>query len=623
MGYMKRHYIDLEDVLQDRRTEEDFLEIPLKERVFRVFLFILIPLFLGLIAQLFSLNVLQGDFFKARAGANMTDVRVQTAPRGVIVDRFGKPLLHNEPATKIFLSPRDFPEDPDARLSILDKVSAALHMDSAELAKKIETKDWGTSDRLLLSSNATHDELVTLSSLGLTGVDIEPSFTRVEEIPYAFSHILGYTGLVNTDDLKNDPNLTIDDEIGRAGLEAFYDEYLRGKNGEELSYRNAQGKLEEKKAASAPVPGDMLETFIDKDLQAYMYDRLQKGLTDLDRHAGAVIAVNPQNGEVLGLVSYPSFDASNIAASLSVPYNPFFNRAISGLYNAGSTIKPLDASAVLTEGIIDNKKQIFSKGYIELPNPYSPDTPSRFLDWRPNGWVDVHTALAKSSNIFFYETVGGFEGQKGLGIDKLKEWWQKFQLDQRTGIDLAGEQKGFLPDPSWKEQTKGQPWRIGDTYNVAIGQGDFLITPIELLNYITAVANGGTLYRPRIVKDIKDENGNVVRSMADPVVNADLTSLIGPVLPDVREGMREVVSESFGTAHSLSLLPFESAAKTGTAQIQNNTKTNAFFVGFAPFKNPQIALMVLVEDSKEGSLNTIPIAKDILLWYYEHRLNQQ
>lgn len=620
---MRRHSIDLEDILQDRRTEDDFLEVPLRERAFRIFLIVLIPVFLGLIVQLVSLNVVQGTFFKARADANMTDVRVRTAPRGVIVDRFGKPLLHNEPSTKIFLSPRDFPEDPDARLAALDKVSAALRMDPTALAKKIEEKDWGVSDRLLLSENATHDELVALSAENLPGVDIEPSFTRVQEVPFAFAHILGYTGLVNADDIAKDPTLTIDDEIGRAGLEAYYDEYLRGKNGEELFYRNAQGKLEEKKSANAPVPGDMLETYIDKDLQAYMYDRLGQGLADLGRNAGAAIALNPQNGEVLGLVSYPSFDASDIAASLSAPHNPFFNRAVSGLYNPGSTIKPLDASAVLTEGVIDTKKQIFSKGYIELPNPYDPEHPSRFLDWRPNGWVDVHTALAKSSNIYFYETVGGFEGQQGIGIEKLKEWWQRFGLDKPTGIDLAGEQKGFLPDPAWKEKVKGEPWRIGDTYNVAIGQGDFSITPIELIDYIAAVANGGTVYEPRIVRDIKDQSGAIVVSMATPQVNEDLTGLIGAVLPDVRQGMREVVSESFGTAHSLSLLPFKAAAKTGTAQIDNNTKTNAFFVGFAPYDDPQIALMVLVENAKEGSVNTIPIAKDILLWYYEHRLKQQ
>lgn len=620
---MRRNYLDLEDVLQDQKTEEDFLEILLSERVFRVVLLILIPLFLGLVAQLVSLNVVQGPFFRARAEANMTDVRIQAAPRGIVVDRFGKPLVHNEPSTKVFLSPRDFPEDPEERLRIVKQVSTALRMDSAELVKKIEQKDWDISDRLLVTDGATHDELVTLSALNLKGVDIEPSFTRVQEVPYAFSHVLGYTGLVNAKDLERDPTLTIDDEIGRAGLESYYDSYLRGVNGEELFYRNAQGKLEEKKAARAPVPGGMLETYIDRDLQTYMYDRLKQGLADLGRNAGAAIAMNPQNGEVLGLVSVPGFDASDVAASLDAPYTPFFNRAISGLYNPGSTIKPLDALAALTEGVIDNKKEIFSKGYIELPNPYDPARPSRFVDWRPNGWINVRTALAKSSNIYFYEVIGGFEDQKGLGIETLKEWWRKFRLDQPTGIDLPGEQKGFLPDPAWKEAAKGQPWRVGDTYNVAIGQGDILVTPIGLLNYISAVANGGILYKPRIVKDIKDENGAVVKSMTDPQVNADLTSLIGPALPDVQEGMREVVSEPFGTAHSLSLLPFQAAAKTGTAQIDNNTRTNAFFVGYAPFKTPQIALMVLVENAKEGSMNTIPIAKDILLWYYEHRLKRQ
>lgn len=618
---MKRQPLDLEDVLSDR-VEEDLIEVPLANRIFKVLGVLLALIVLIVVGQLVNLNVVQGNAFKARAFANMTDIKVQEASRGVVVDRFGAPLLHNEPAEKVSLSPQDFPTDPVERVAILKQVAGILNIDYDTLAKQIEQKDWGQSDELLLTDNATHDELVALEALDLKGVDIEPGFTRVPQIPYVFSPILGYTGLVNADDLKGDPVLTIDDEIGRAGLEAYYDRYLRGTSGEVEYVRNAAGALEEKQSVKAPEPGDMLETNIDSGLQEYMYNRLAQGLQDLGRTTGAAIAMDPRNGQILALVDIPTYDSSDIASALTAPNNPLFDRAIAGVYNPGSTIKPLHASAILTEGIISPTKEIFSKGYIEVPNPYDPAHPSRFVDWKPNGWVNVVTALARSCNIYFYETIGGYQDQQGLGITKLKEWWQKFRLDQETGIDLPGEASGLLPDPAWKEKVKGQPWRLGDTYNVAIGQGDMAITPIELLDYIGAIANGGKIYEPQIVRDIKDANGNVVKAM-QPVVTADLSSLIAGALPSVQEGMREVAEEPFGTAAGLSQLPIQVAAKTGTAQIDNNAKNNAFFVGYEPYQNPQIALLVLVEDSRSGSLNTIPIAKDIFRWYYENRLKGQ
>ncbi|MEW6617171.1 MAG: penicillin-binding protein 2 [Patescibacteria group bacterium] len=618
---MSRKILNLEDILTDQVTEEDFLEVPLTDKVFRWVFFCIILVFLVTLGQFFYINVKEGDFYYNRAVTNMSDVKIHPAPRGVIFDRFGKPLLRNEPAIRVFISPHDFPEDYPLRLKALENIASFVGIDFSELKKMIGEKDWGQGENLLLLDDASHEQVVALSALDLKGIYIEPTFKRIYEYPFIFSHILGYTGLVNTSDLKNNTNLFVDDKIGRAGLEAFYDEYVRGNNGKEVFFRNAKGRVEEERSVQEPEPGSALYTFIDAELQKYMYTRLKDALTSLGRDSGAAIAMNPQNGEVLGLVSVPGFDAKNLKEALVSQSKPLFNRAVSGVYNPGSVIKPLVAVAALTEGVIDPKKQIYSAGYIEIPNPYNPSQPGRFLDWKPHGWIDVHSALAKSSNIYFYEVTGGFESQKGIGILKLKEWWQKFNLDKKTNIDLIGEGQGFLPDPEWKEEERGEPWRLGDTYNVAIGQGDFMVTPIGLLNYISAVANGGILYEPRIVKEIVDEKGNKVKEMPVKISN-DLKEQISKFLPDVQIGMRGVVSESYGTAHSLSLLPFEVAAKTGTAQIQNNSKVNAFFVGYAPFKNPQIALLILVENAREGSLNTIPVAKDIFLWYYENRLKK-
>lgn len=618
---MSHGNLNLEDMLTDRVTEEDLLEVPLPDRIFHWVLFCVVIIFLVVLWQFFYVNVGNGDFYTRRAIANMSDVKISPAPRGMVFDRTGKALLRNEPAIRIFLSPRDFPENYTDRVRALYDVASVAQVDFSELKKTIEEKDWGQSDRVLLFDDASHEQVVALSALGLKGVHIEPSFKRIYEDPLVFSHILGYTGLVNTEDLQNNADLSIDDRIGRSGLEAFYDEYLRGKNGKKVFFRNAKGNIEEERSVQEPESGYALRTFIDAGLQKYMYTRLKDALVSLGRDTGVAIAMNPKNGEVLGLVNIPGFDSTKLKEALVDSRRPMFNRAISGLYNPGSTIKPLVAVAALTEGVIDTKKQLYSAGYIEIPNLYNPSEPGRFLDWQPNGWINVHSALAKSSNIFFYEVTGGFEGQKGIGILKLKEWWERFNLDKKTNIDLVGEQRGFLPDPTWKEKERGEPWRVGDTYNVAIGQGDLMVTPIELLNYISAIANGGILYEPRIVKEIVDEKGNPVKEMPEKI-SADIRELALKYIPDAQRGMRDVVAQPYGTARSLASLPFEVAAKTGTAQIQNNAKVNAFFVGYAPFNDPQIALIILVENAKEGSANTIPVAKDIFLWYYENRLKK-
>jgi penicillin-binding protein 2 len=619
---MKRKYLDFEDVLSDQRREDEFVEVPLRNGVFRATLFIGFLIAAILFVQLFLMNIVDGSRFLNRAVSNMTDEQLEEAPRGVIVDRFGKLLLHNEPTLKVVLAPRDFPEGTIARRAVLDRIAQIINVPREDLYAEMEKRDWGQSDRIVVKENPSHDEFVELTSENLPGVSIEPSYRRVPEDPFAFSHVLGYTGLVDEKDVKKNENLSIDEKIGRAGLELTYDAELRGVSGKSVFFRDANGKTKEKKSVQKAEQGDILETSIDRDLEMYMYNRLAQGLQEIGRDTGVAVAMNPQNGEILGLVNIPSYDSTNLKAALLDAKNPLFNRAVMGVYNSGSAIKPLVATGVLTEGVVTPSTQILSTGVIEIPNPYNPKLPSKFVDWKAHGWVDVHGALARSSNVYFYEVTGGFQGQKGIGIEKLKIWWQKFRLDQKTGIDLPGEEIGFLPDPAWKEKEKKHPWRVGDTYNVAIGQGDFMITPIELLNYIGAVANGGKFFELHVVKNIKSSEGTVLKTV-EPKVLSDISSEIAKALPDVQQGMRDAVQKDYGTAHLLAGLPFPVAAKTGTAQIQNNQKTNAFFVGYAPYNNPQIAVIVLVENSREGGRNTVPIANDIFLWYYKNRLQSQ
>lgn len=615
---MTRAQFELEDVLADRTLEDSLLEVPLEVRAFRVFAGLSVAVALAVGLQVVNLTVVNHDVYRVRAEANVMNVRIEPAPRGIIRDRFGNALVENIPSWSAVLVPRDLPVDSDERNAIITRLAVLLGEDTEDLRARVAAKDWSVSDRLVLSDALSQEALLALSTESIEGVQVERSFQRVHAAEKAYAHLVGYTGRVGSADLVRDPSRSPESVMGRSGIEAAYDEFLRGRDGRTVTYWNAQGEEQGDAQYEAPTPGAEVKTFIDGELQELLYERFSRALRELGRTSGAALAMDPRNGEIKALVSIPSFESTAVARYLSAPGNPLFNRVFQGTYNPGSTIKPLVGTAALTEGVVAPSDTIFSAGFIEVPNPYDPSNPSRFLDNKAHGWVNIHSALAKSSNIYFYEVAGGFEGQPGIGIETLKSWWERFGLGALTGIDLPGEKAGFLPDPAWKEEERSEPWRVGDTYNVAIGQGDLLVTPLELLNYIAAVGNGGTLWKPRVVRSVVD--GTDVKFTSEPEVLADLTELVKDALPDIQQGMKDVVRKDYGTAHSLSDLPMAVAAKTGTAQVEGNTKINALFVGYAPAENPELALLILVEDAKEGSLNTVPVAHDIFLWYHNERL---
>jgi penicillin-binding protein 2 len=398
-----------------------------------------------------------------------------------------------------------------------------------------------------------------------------------------------------------------EDIEGKSGLEAFYDDRLRGVNGDYVIFRDVAGNPLQKKIIKEAQPGLTMKTTIDADFQKYFYESFQKSLDSLGRNAGAGIAMDPKTGEILAMVSFPAYDNNNPAQYLRAVHYPLFNRAISGVYSPGSVIKPLVALAGLREKVMTPDFTVFSPGYLDVPNPYDPQHPSRFLDWKPQGVVNARSALARSSNVYFYTIGGGHKNVRGLGISRLKDYWKRFGFDKKTGIDLPAEAVGFLPDPQEKEARTGQPWRIGDTYNVSIGQGDLGVTPIRLLVALASIANNGRMMKPRLLADER------------PMVIMDYSDW-QPMIEEVQKGLRDAVAMSYGTASLLYDLPYKTAGKTGSSQIQNNTKTNAFFVGYGPANDPKIAVLILVEDAKGGSLNAVPIARDVLKWYYERRL---
>lgn len=615
-----RKSIEFEEILSDKGVEESVREVPLRERTF--FFFIIIAAFVVGIAvgDLFWLNVGKHTLYTERALDNVSDTKVKHSPRGIVYDRFHDPITENAPAFNVYLIPKKLPQDKNERAEAILRIAKILNMSEWELLQKIETRDWTLSGKMLLSDDITQDQLVALSSSEYLGISVEESFRRGHTVPFAFSELVGYTGLVNEDDINKNKDLTIDDQIGRSGLEMYYDQFLRGINGKDVTYKKANGEIQNERTEREPKPGKDIETYIDADFQAFFYKTLKAQLDRLGRDVGIGIAINPQNGEVLALTSVPGFDPNKIGSALIDSRRPLFSRVVSGVYNPGSTIKPLVGTAALTEGIVTPTTSFYSSGMLEIPNPYNPSMPSKFPDNKAHGWVNVRSAIARSSNIYFYIVGGGYQNQKGLGIYELKKWWELFGLSEKTNIDLPNEKVGFLPDPEWKEKTTGIPWRVGDTYHVSIGQGDFSITPIELLNYICSIANGGTLYKPRIVDRIVDASGNEYLK-TQPSVLRDITTVASKdAIKEIQTAMRDGVDKPYGSSYTLHDLPIQVSAKTGSAQVENNSKTNAFFVGFAPSDNPKIAILILIENSREGSLNAVPVAKDLFLWYYNNRL---
>ena len=595
----RKEGFDLEEAMLDQSGRNfEILELPLRDIVFKFFGAAVIAFGVIVGGRVCFLGIANGNFYAVRALANMNKEVVIPAARGIIVDRYGTPLVKNTSAFDLYIRASEFLKNPENILPVLQKV---LGMDEAHVKEVIGKSDLERSDMVLVAHDIGTENAILLRDSSITGISVEDSYRRNYPFSDNFAHIVGY----------------VDSERkGRTGLEAYYETLVKGEDGMLLRHRNAHGEIIDEYEVRSAKSGATLHTTVDAELQIYFGERLSRGLRSIGRTQGAGLVLDPQNGEVLAMVSLPSFDSNLFTSSgndkaktsiLASSHQPLFNRVISGVYSPGSTIKPLHALAALAEGVVDTEKSIFSAGYIELPNPYNPENPSRFVDWKAHGWVNLYSALARSSNVYFYEIGGGFEDVKGLGIEKLMEWWNKFRLAAKTGIDMPGEKSGVIPDPEEKQKRTGQIWRIGDTYNVSIGQGDLRTTPLQLLSYISAIANGGKIYRPHINSE------NV------PSVIADLSGF-SPQINEVQRGMKDAVDMPYGTAYLLHDLPIEVAAKTGSAQIQNNAKTNAFFVGYMPANNPEIAILVLVEDAKEGSLNAVPIARDVLSWYYEHRI---
>ena len=599
-------------------------------RVYSLVLVLLIGLGLSYLSfKAYSLAVLSGDVLFAKSQENRFTVQTVFPPRGMIYDSNDKPMVENVSSFGlVFEKEKLLKGNGDLRIlltelgKLLDRPPEFFFALGFPEDHRLEN----IPARIFIIKDLPLEKLVSISSRleSLTGVSLFESYRRVYKDPFAFSHLLGFVGKISDQDISARPDLQGEETIGKNGLEAFYDESLRGHVGKKIAEVDSLGRETRFKYTEEPKEGLSLRLEVDGDLQKKAYETLHTFTGG--KKGGSIVMLDPRSGEIRALVSFPGYDSNSFGYALSQnefkevlrdPLKPLFNRAIGGEFPSGSIIKPLIAAAALEEKIIDPQKKIYDPGFIEIPNPYKPGEKSVFSDWRPQGWVNMQDAIAFSANVYFYIIGGGYQDQDGLGITKIKKYANAFGLGSVLGIDLPGEKSGFIPDPDTKIKidSKDPVWRLGDTYNVSIGQGGVGVTPLQMASVTAALANGGTLYKPMIVSSVLDEYGQKIKKNRPKIIRENLISKDN--LEKVKKGMRQTVVS--GTARSLADLPVPAAAKTGTAQIGKNQLPHAWVTIFAPMENPQIAMAVMVESAGEGSAVAVPIAKEILQWYFSRK----
>ncbi|MFA6426832.1 MAG: penicillin-binding protein 2 [Candidatus Magasanikbacteria bacterium] len=610
------------------------------------FLFLVMALFcVGIIGRLLFIQILSGHDYFAKAEDNRQRIIPIPSERGLIFDRNGSQLTYNIPNFSLALIPQDLPRKKEELAQVISSLSQIIGKDPAEIKTIIDTYKNYQRDSITIEEDIPYEiALRILSATELPGIHVQrgskrlyvfspednkDTETTIEEIsqetitstPHSISHVLGYIGKLSPEDLGTlyTQGYLPSDSLGKTGVEKSYEPFLRGTYGRRRVEVNAQGTQQQILAEESPVSGSHLTLSIDNNMQIKLEEIVQKHLKLKNKNRSSAIVLNPQNGEILALVSMPAFDNNDFSGGIdSKTYQtyisdqnlPLFNRSIGGTYPSGSVIKPAMASAALQEKIITPTTSFLSNGGLRIGAWFFPD-------WLAggHGMTNVRKSLAWSVNTFYYYIGGGYGDFVGLGVERIAEYLKRFGFSAKTGIDIPGEVEGFLPSMEWKKKTKGEQWYVGDTYNLSIGQGDFLTTPLQIAMMTSVVANGGTLYQPRMIKEIINPETNKKTEVETKIIRSEVVDPL--YLQTVRAGMNDCVI--LGSCWMLRSLPFSSGGKTGTAQWSSNKDTHAWFTSFAPLENAQIVVTILVEEGGEGSLTAEPIAAEFYQWWSTYK----
>lgn len=583
-----------------------------------------------LFARTAYLQVINGDYYGALAESNRIRREPIPADRGVIYDRNGTKLVYNVPAFNVTIIPVDIVARNRKEAGYIDRVAALLNETLGEDAERqfryamIRHKELSLesyrSQRIIEHIPQEAAVRLRIATQTMPGVRIEAAAQRHYVVPaQSLSHIFGYTGSITKEELEEAPEeYLLTDTTGKAGLERYWEEQLKGKHGQTYTEVDALGQTVRVTDIAEKQDGYNLRTSIDKELQQKIEEDARARMEEYGVERSAVIALDPRTGEMLASVSLPSFNSNDFVGSISADAysqlvenenRPLFNRAVAGSFPTGSTFKPIVLSAALQEGVVTPRTTVNSTGGLRLNQWFFPD-------WKAGGHgiTDARKAIAWSVNTYFYYIGGGYEDFQGLGVQRITDYARLFGFAEPLGIDIPNEAAGFLPSKEWKETVKGERWYIGDTYNISIGQGDLLASPLQVATMTSFFANGGTIYKPHFVTALLNPDNSVAKTVAPEVLRHDF---IDPEnIRVVREGMKGTID--YGSARSLQQVGVPLAGKTGTAQWSSVKPNHAWFTGFAPYDNPEIVLTVLLEEG-ETSDNAVAVARDILTWYFNGR----
>ena len=617
---------------------------------------VLIVAMVGLLGtQLFRLQITGGQRNLGLADGNRLRQQITRAPRGIIYDRDHNILAQNLASFDITVTPSLLPASSDQRQQEYAKVGELLGMSTSDIANAAETHCingeranhtsasrasfdcLSSTQPRLITSNVARDTALNFdqSSTSVPAFNLDVNPIRQYEDGGTLAAILGYTGRVDAQDLAAHPDYAPTDYVGKLGIEKQYESILRGQNGSTQTEVDASGRPIKLLASEPAIAGQNLVLTIDSGLQNYLSDAIQQQMQASGATQAAGIAINPSNGEILAAVNLPTYDNNLFAKGISQsdyaqlvknPAQPLFNKAIAGAFPTGSILKPLVASAALQAGVITPSTTVDDTGSITVHNKYDPSityTYRSYTDYEtgeggPLGIVNVVKALAVSSDVFFYTVGGGFGNIGGLGIDRLSSYLNQFGLGKLPNVDIPEQTAGRVPTPSWLQKTLGQPWTVGDTYNTSIGQGDLLASPLQMAVAEAAVANGGKVIQPHFLKSVESASGQTTETFQPKIEDQNFISQAN--LNIVRSGMHDAVYAPYGTAccKIAAEVPVQVGAKTGTAQTGTATtdKPDAWFTAFAPYDNPQIEIVVMIENAGEGATYAAPAVRETLTYCF-------
>lgn len=520
---------------------------------------------------LFNLSILKGEENRRLSDENRIRLVDIEQERGAILDRNGKVMAESQ---------------------------RSLFLKSGPKFTKITQKQAEDLAAEGLASENFEGELGQIVS------EVE----RIYPQATASAHLIGYVSGPQEEDVKDGQVISPTEKIGRLGIEEYYDDFLRGKLGKKLVEVDSKERKVTILGTEQPEVGATLHLTIDSSLQKIAFDALRRGIESAKVKKGAVVIANPQNGEILSLASYPSFDPDNIQKAEDDENQPFFNRAIAGVYPPGSVFKITTALAGLETGQITKDTEIEDVGEFEIAG-------TKFANWyfltygKKDGLLKIDRAIARSNDVFFFRVA------ERVGLDAIRKMAKKLGFGQKTGVDMPGEAYGLLPDEVWKQSTLADQWYLGDTLHLAIGQGFMLASPVQV-NLATSYMAAGKIYKPHLVSKIENlPNAAKPVEISPKFLAENLASEENFNL--VREGMKKAC-ETGGTGFPFFGAPYKVGCKTGTAEKALGNP-HAWFTAFAPFDNPEIAITVIIEDGGEGSAVAAPVAREVLDWMYQNK----